>query len=231
VTGAFNQSLENVNLPTGLQQLIVNDGPDVHPGVVTGPCRGMVELCCAADSALCAAAGARGLDCCRITETERFDLASGLMTARRFIAERQHTDSWSALPCTAWCTWQYINEAKLGPAFAARLGWRRRQSLKMVKHATLCGRDAICRGGGAHFEWPRRARGWQRRPVQQMVALLQLQLADFDGCAFGVLAGPETLALKPWRVATSRPQLAAALRAWRCDGTHVHGSLSGRWAL
>jgi hypothetical protein len=85
------------------------------------PCQALVELCCAPDSGLGLAAEARGLSSCRITEPDRFDLARGLAKARGFIADHGCTDSWAALPCTAWCTWQYINEAKLGKEFASRL--------------------------------------------------------------------------------------------------------------
>ncbi len=63
-----------------------------------------------------------------------------------------------------------------------------------------------------------------------MVASLKLLLADFDGCAVGVMSGPGLPALKPWRVATSRPRVAAALSTLRCPGDHEHGHLSGSWA-
>ncbi len=156
----------------------------------TGPraCRGLVELCCAPDSALSAEAQGRGLETLRVTERDRFDLARGVERARCFVRARQDVDAWASLPCTAWCTWQHVNEARLGPAYSARLAWRRRQSLKMVRHAHLCLRDAILSGGGGHFEWPRRARGWQRKTVQKMIVDLKLLNADFEGCAFGVLA-------------------------------------------
>ena len=100
----------------------------------------------------------------------------------------------------------------------------------MVGRAELCFADALSAGGGAHFEWPRRCRGWQRRRVRAMVASLKLLLADFDGCAVGVMSGPGLPALKPWRVATSRPRVAAALSTLRCPGDHDHGHLSGAWA-
>ncbi len=191
------------------------------------PCRALVELCCASASTLSAEADARGLETLRITEQDRFDLPRGLNQARSFIRARRDVDAWASLPCTAWCTWQHVNEAKLGPAYSARLAWRRRQSLRMVRHAHLCLRDAIMSGGGGHFEWPRRARGWQRRPVQRMIADLKLLGADFEGCAFGVLASPGVLARKPWKVATSRASLASALAGYRCSGDHEHGVLSG----
>ena len=42
---------------------------------------------------------------------------------------------------------------------------------------------------------------------------------------------PGLLALKPWRLGTTRPSVAVALREQRCRRDHPHGSLSGAWAL
>ena len=166
----------------------------------------------------------------RITKDERFDLRRGVDTALMFIESHTDVDAWSAIPCTAWCTWTFLNESRLGPRYAANLAYRRRQSIKMVGHAEECMAAAIASGGAGHFEWPRRCRGWQRRIVQQMIHRLKMLLADFDGCSFGVLAGPDLLALKPWTVATTRPRLAASFAARRCSGDHPHGGLSGTWA-
>ena len=63
-----------------------------------------------------------------------------------------------------------------------------------------------------------------------MISKLLLVTADFDGCSFGVLAGPSLLALKPWRVVTSSIDLARGLRQRRCSGDHPHGQLSREWA-
>ena len=63
-----------------------------------------------------------------------------------------------------------------------------------------------------------------------MIRRLGLDLADFDGCRFGVEAKPGILALKPWTVATSRPALAARLRGFRCTRDHPRGQLSGKAA-
>ncbi len=116
--------------------------------------RPLIELCCSPDSLLSTVGEEHGMTTCRITEADRFDLPRGLAKARDFISCHPGADAWSALPCTAWCTWQYINTLKLGQAFASRLAWRRRQSIKMVGHAETCLLDAIRGGGGGHFEWP-----------------------------------------------------------------------------
>ena len=128
---------------------------------------------------------AHGMIVRRITAPDRFDLPRGLALSMEFIAVNPGTDAWAALPCTAWCTWQFINTAKLGPSFTARPAWRRRQSIKMVGHAELCLESAISGGGGGHFEWPRFCRGWQRPRVRAMLARLRLLIADSDGCAVG----------------------------------------------
>ena len=143
------------------------------------------------------------------------------------ISAREAADSWSALPCTAWCTWQFINEKKLGPAFCSRLAFRRRQSIKMVGGVDECFKKSRAGGGGCHFEWPRRCRGWQRPRVRKLVLDHAMGLAHFDGCSVGVEASPGVLTLKPWTVATTRPALKAALERRRCTRDHVHGQLSG----
>ena len=122
-------------------------------------CRNLVELCCDAGSELSRLAPEYGIEALRITETDRFDLARGVETARGFIGSRRDVDAWAALPCTSWCTWTYLNEARLGPSYVARLAWRRRRSLKMVGHAETCILDAVASGGGSHSEWLRRNRG------------------------------------------------------------------------
>ena len=96
------------------------------------PCTALVELCCEPDSALSAMAVERGLEALRITKEDRFDLDRGLSRARCFLATHAGADAWASLPCTAWCSWQYVNQAKYGAEFNKRLGWRRRQSVKMV---------------------------------------------------------------------------------------------------
>ena len=100
----------------------------------------------------------------------------------------------------------------------------------MVKSATSCMVKARSTDGHGHFEWPRKARGWKRRPVVQMLTTLGMTLAHFDGCSFGVRASASVLARTPWTVATTHLRLAATLRQYICLGDHPHGVLSGSWA-
>ena len=191
------------------------------------PCEALVELCCDPDSELGKLAASYGLESLRITQNDRFETPAGVQKARSFLETRRGGDAWAAVPCTAWCTWHYINEKRLGPAFCSRLAWRRRQSLKLVANAGLCFEAAQEGGGGCHFEWPRHCRGWQRRGVRRLVKRFGLELAHFEGCAVEVEAAPGVLAKKPWTVGTTRPSLAAALRELRCTGGHEHGQLTG----
>ena len=92
-------------------------------------CLALVELCCDADSELSSQAGRFGVEALRITKDDRLDLDRGVEKALSFISSRSAVDAWSAVPCTAWCTWNYVNEAKLGPAFVKRLAYRRRRSI------------------------------------------------------------------------------------------------------
>ncbi len=191
---------------------------------------GFLELCCDYDSGLCNLAPEYDFSPQRVTQDERFDRPSGMHLASTFVASCVHCDVWGSLPCTPWCTWTFVNEKKLGPAYSARLGWRRRQSLKMVRSFEEVASDALARGGGAHFEWPAFCRGWQRKGMQRMLRRLGLVRVRFDGCSFGVMASATLLALKPWVVATSSSRLGAALSARRCSRLHDHGRLSGAMA-
>ncbi len=194
------------------------------------PCTALVELCCDEDSALSALAPEYGLESLRITQADAFETEAGVEKACSFLRARPGADAWASLPCTPWCTWHFINEKRLGPAFCARLAWRRRQSLKLVHNAGRCFEEARATGGGCHFEWPRHCRGWQRRGVRALVHRFELKPADFEGCAVGVEASPGVPAKKPWTVATTRPRLAAALRRLRCSGDNEHCTLSGAYA-
>ena len=194
------------------------------------PCVGLVELCCDADSRLTALAPEYGLTGSRITIESRFDTPAGRDEALALIAAAPGTDAWASLPCTSWCTWTFVNESRLGPAYCARLAWRHRQSLKMCGYAETCILRAQAQGGAGHFEWPRHCRGWQRSRVQRLLRAANLRRAAFDGCQFGVEAAPGLLAKKPWSVATSRPKLFEALNGRLCGGSHPHGRLHGRAA-
>ena len=132
------------------------------PSERLAPCEALVELCCDADSELGRLAPEYGLRSLRITEEVGFDARRGERLASDFLLEHPASDAWSALPCTAWCTWHYINEKKLGEKFCSRLAWRRRMSIKMVGGVERCFKVAQGNGGAGHFEWPRHCRGWQR---------------------------------------------------------------------
>ncbi len=193
--------------------------------------RGFLEICCDADSGLGALGSEYGFTTKRITKMERFDTTEGVGIAMDFVDKCKRCDVWGSLMCTAWCSWNHLNASRLGPAFAAELAWRRRESLRMVRSFERVALRAISRGGRAHFEWPAFCAGWAQVVVKRMVSRLKLAKARFDGCAFGVHASDSLLALKPWCVATSCPALASALSAHRCSRLHRHGQLHGIQAL
>ena len=119
------------------------------------PCGALVELCCDVDSELGSRAASFGVKSLRITQSDRFDLPRGVDKACRFLRGQTGADAWAALPCIAWCIWQFINQKKLGVAFCARLGWRRRQSIRMIGGVDKCFAAASAGGGGCYSEWPR----------------------------------------------------------------------------
>ncbi len=189
-----------------------------------------LELCCDHDSAFGGLGPRFGYACMRITKGCKFHTRRGLDMALGLLDAHPGAEVCASLPCTPWTTWTHLNEVKLGAKYRAKVAWQRRQSLRMVSNATLCMKKAVQAGGGGHFEWPRRARGWRRRRVMTVIRELRMVLAHFDGCCFGVRAGPDTLARKPWTAATTSAALALVLRGFLCAGGHARGALSGRWA-
>ena len=182
-------------------------------GVAPSHPRAFLELCCAADSSFGRLAMERGRPVHRVTRD--FHTAKGLRDALAFIESHEDVDIWAALPCTPWTSWQHLNAHRHGTAFRRRLGYQRRRSLKMVSRTTTCMAAACAKNGTGSFEWPRWATGWRREQVNAMIADLGMVLVDFDGCAFGVMSSATTLALKPWRVATTHRGLGDALRIHR----------------
>ena len=143
--------------PRLLALSLAGDMP-VSAGVLA-PYKALVELCCDADSELGRLAPEYGLRSLRLTEDVRLDTQRSEGIAQDFLRTHSNADAWSALPCTAWCTWQYVNAAKLGKDFCSRLAYRRRKSIHMVGAAERCIKLAQESGGAVHFEWPRRCRG------------------------------------------------------------------------
>ena len=99
--------------------------------------------------------------------------------------------------------------------------------LARVASATDCFRRATAAGGDAHLSWPKHAVGWQQRVVKFMIVSLGMELANFDGCSFGVMVSKTTLALKPWTLATTHRGLASALAGRRCTKDHDNVPFSG----
>ena len=132
----------------------------------------------------------------------------------------------AALPCTDWCTFQRVNIAQYGPAFARRLQRRRLRSRKMVQLFLRTYRTWKRAGGprvAGAYEWPGRSDGW-RRDLNPEIAGVNGTLplrADFDGCMFGLRHGRHRVR-KPWRIQTDHPRLAKALAGRTCDGSHRH---------
>ena len=60
-----------------------------------------------------------------------------------------------------------------------------------------------------------------------MIATLNLQPVDVDGCEVGVQASDGTPIYKQWRIMASSPQLRQALAELRCTG-HIHARCEGR---
>ena len=122
-----------------------------------------LELCCDETSTFGRLCEERGRPCLRVTEAVGFHRPRGVERALAFLDEHPGADVWTALPCTPWTSWTHLNEAKLGDKFKAKLAYRRRVSLQMVRPrpsacsalappeamGTLNGREGLVAGGAA----------------------------------------------------------------------------------
>ena len=96
--------------------------------------------------------------------------------------------------------------------------------------------DASYNGGlPLIYEWPRYCTYWKLPEVQEFIKTEELQLANLDGCNFGLrscIPGSEwKYLMKPWTMATNLPEVHARLNGRLCSGTgpnHVHDTTCGK---
>eukprot|EP00969_Alexandrium_andersonii_P000015 839-Alexandrium_andersonii.AAC.1 len=90
------------------------------------------------------------------------------------------TDVWFALPCTAWSSWQRMNQKD--DRQQRRLADLRRHSRKLIQNCLILMRDQVQAGGHAHWEWPRHVEPWKWRDVQEAMLEVGMGKVNLDGC-------------------------------------------------
>ena len=94
------------------------------------------------------------------------------------IMDRGDCDTWGALPCLPWSTWQYVNMAKHGEAYRNKLGGEREISRRMVDEYIHKAEKVIRAGGRVAFEWPRFCTGWRSTRMWQYAIARDLWVVD-----------------------------------------------------
>jgi hypothetical protein len=190
----------------------------------------LIEFACSSDSQL----GKVGKDCgwnvIRLTR-ESCDLSTieGIAFARRAAQENPGCHLWGSIPCTAWCTYQRINESRYGSEYSLKLKRARFKSKQLLKSFIELAEYVQSRNGTVSFEWPRYCTGWKEPITERMKKILGTETVVFNGCMVGMRSKKTGLPLlKPWRVETTSPYLVKTLAQKTCDNSHQHTQITGQ---
>ena len=190
----------------------------------------IIEYCCDADSPIGDAKSMpEGTAVLRLTKDHDMRRKSSMQAVLKHIADATRKGIevllWSAIPCTGGSTLSFINEQRPGGHAKLQEHWKLYKAL-WRNFETLAYRvDQV--GGRVAMEWPRGCRYWQEPKVRRLVSNLQMDEADFDGCAMGIKADNGARIKKPWRVVTNDVSIWRALQGRRCSGKHCHDKWGG----
>ena len=156
------------------------------------------EYACDCDSSIGKAALERGL------ESERFNLErSNLLTYEGQMLAINTVDNYlaagyivilhSAVPCTPWCSWQYLN-LKKHPSLEENILLDRSESYSLIRAFVNMSKRVLAAGGYVSFEWPRNAIGHRDPTVIALPNKIEWLVAEVHGCMLG-LTGKEGKAI------------------------------------
>ena len=140
----------------------------------------------------------------------------------------------ASLPCTGGSPWQIPNSKH--PACRRLINKHHKLFNRLFNQLVRLYGEFSCSGTiPILFEWPRVCRYWRKPKVANFIKRHRLQLAKFDGCAYGLrscIKGEEDKYLKkPWMIATSIPEIMTTLDGNYCPGTgpgHEHSITRGK---
>ena len=198
----------------------------------------LIEFACESDSSLSAAMFEGGGNAIRVTK-DKFNILrkDDIDRLIKIVRENPKCDLWSSIPCGSWSTWQHVNLSRYGPEFASELNEARRQSQAMFAAFIRVSREIRRGGGRIAFEWPRHCLGWSQPFMKRFLNDPEIATVDIDGCSFGMKDKDGTPIRKQWKIATSSPELVAALAKRTCqherhfNHARIAGSLTPLTAL
>ena len=198
----------------------------------TSPGHGhLIEFCTEPDSMLGKVAEKNDVHVVRVTKQDmNAEKPETINQLLQYIEDHPGCDIWASLPCGPWSRWQSMNSFLYGKQFRVKLEKERRKSKKLLKSFALLARRVALRGGRVTFEWPRDSSGWALNELKRIVRDLGMELADFDGCSFGLVNDKGEPHLKRWRLATSDSKLRYVFEKHRCEheGSFQHAPIVGK---
>ena len=113
----------------------------------------IVEFCASLDSKMGQKRYERhGCVVTRLTLDHDMTTPKGLAFAEKAVRENPGSLLWGSLPCTAGCTWNFINEQR--PGGRRRVKRHRALFRKLLKHFMKVARLNLSLNGEIAFEWP-----------------------------------------------------------------------------
>ena len=177
----------------------------------------LFEFCCEEDSMLGQVNEEHGINHFRLTQRNS-DMTCPKQTEslKKLIGLFPGCDLWASIPCGPWSSLQHLNEARLGKEFKEALRKKRQRSRRILRNFMNVAEHVLAQGGHIGFEWPKNASGWALPELVQFIKRNGLYTAVTDGCAHGLKDKHGIPHLKPWRIVTSKWEVAENLGAKRC---------------
>lgn len=179
----------------------------------------IIEFCCSNDSKIGEIGHLKGVEVFRCSEEScNVQTAVGLAKVMEYARQNPGCHLHGSLPCTPWSALQALNEHQYGEAFSVKLRLAQKSSLRLVATFVALAKIVQSNGGKVSFEWPRYAKGWKEKQVQQMLVDLKLECTLIDGCTVN-LRSKRTgkLIKKPWTFANDSPCMQKLMLGKRCD--------------
>ncbi len=151
---------------------------------------------------------------------------SGKDKAAAEIFDKRPRHTWISAPCTAFCSWQAVNECRYPVTYDKTY----RRGKRILHNCSDLGELSVALGGECHDEHPLTARSWPLRRVKRFRKVAQYS-ARLDSCTVAFRHYWSRLPiLKSFRIVSALRKMAAALDRC-CTGGHQHHVLSGRDAV
>eukprot|EP00971_Amphidinium_carterae_P089627 1774264-Amphidinium_carterae.2 len=134
--------------------------------------------------------------------------------------------AWFSLPCTAWSSWQRINQLRMTDPTV--LEEKRNQSVELQRLFQQYSQQLMAEGGEVSFEWPVFCDGWNCDHVQAFTDRPGVTSAVCHGCMLGLVTkiGQRPMK-KPFKIVSTETGLTDHMMTFKCDRSHEHAATQG----